>query len=67
MAEKKIAPKRQMTTIDYKDVKTLKRYLNSFGQIESRRRTGLSNVQQRRLSTAIKRARYLALLPYEIR
>ena len=52
---------------DYKDVKTLRRYLNSFGQIEPRTRTGLSTKQQRRLARAIKRARELALLPYEIR
>lgn len=51
---------------DYKDIKTLKRYVNTFGQIDSKRRTGLSNKQQRRLAQAIKRARFLALLPYEL-
>lgn len=49
---------------DYKDVKTLSRYVNQFGQIESRRRTNLSIKQQRELATAIKRARHLALLPF---
>lgn len=49
---------------DYKDVKTLARYINQFGQIESRRRTNLSIKQQRELAVAIKRARHLALLPF---
>ncbi|MBI4101313.1 30S ribosomal protein S18, partial [Candidatus Microgenomates bacterium] len=42
---------------DYKDIKTLMRYVNAYGQIDSRRRTGLTNKQQRRLAKAIKRAR----------
>jgi len=49
---------------DYKDIKTLGRYINTFGQIESRRRTGLSAAQQRQLARAIKRARHLGLLPF---
>ena len=49
---------------DHKDIKTLQRYTNQFGQIESRRRTGFTNKQQNQLSTAIKRARHLALLPF---
>lgn len=49
---------------DYKDVKTLQRYVNQFGQIESRKKTGLKEFQQRRLAIAIKRARHLALLPF---
>ncbi len=49
---------------DYKDVKTLSRYLNTFGQIEPRKKTNLSAKQQRQLARAIKRARHLALLPY---
>ncbi|CAN5680623.1 hypothetical protein BH23PAT2_BH23PAT2_09110 [soil metagenome] len=49
---------------DYKDFKTLQRYVNGFGQIESRKKTGLKESQQRRLATAIKRARHLALLPF---
>lgn len=57
---KKTSPK----YFDYKDAETLRRYLNSYGQIETRSRTGLSAVSQRRLSVAIKRARHLALLPF---
>lgn len=49
---------------DYKDFKSLQRYVNSYGQIESRKKTGLTESQQRHLSRAIKRARHLALLPF---
>ena len=49
---------------DYKDFKTLQRYVNVYGQIETRKKTGLNEAQQRRLSTAIKRARHIALLPF---
>ena len=49
---------------DYKDFKTLQRYVNAYGQIESRKKTGLSESQQRHLATAIKRARHIALLPF---
>jgi small subunit ribosomal protein S18 len=49
---------------DYKDVKTLQRYVNQYGQIEVRKRTGLTEMQQRRLAKAIKRARHIALLPF---
>lgn len=50
--------------IDYKDFSRLKRYLSERGKIEPRRKTGLSAYHQRSLTTAIKRARYMALLPY---
>jgi small subunit ribosomal protein S18 len=49
---------------DYKDVKTLQRFVNQYGKIEVRKRTGLTEMQQRRLSRAIKRARHIALLPF---
>jgi len=49
---------------DYKDYKTLQRYINQYGQIETRKKTGLSESQQKRLNVAIKRARHLALLPF---
>ena len=49
---------------DYKDVKTLQRFVNQYGQIEVRKRTGLTEMQQRRLAAAIKRARHIALLPF---
>ena len=49
---------------DYKDVKTLQRYVNPYGQIEPIGKTGLSAKQQLQLAVAIKRARHLALLPF---
>jgi len=62
------AKKRNSTPefFDFKDVKTLQRYVNSYGQIESRRRTNLSGKQQHQLAVAIKRARQLALLPFVV-
>jgi small subunit ribosomal protein S18 len=51
-------------SFDYKDIKTLQRYLNMFGQIEPRRKTGLTAKQQNQLSKAVKRARHIALLPF---
>jgi small subunit ribosomal protein S18 len=49
---------------DYKDAKTLLRFIDMYGQIEPVAKTGLSAKQQRQLATAIKRARHLALLPF---
>jgi small subunit ribosomal protein S18 len=51
-------------TIDYKDVQRIRRFVSEWGKIESRRKTGTCSPHQRHLSTAIKRARYLAWLPY---
>ena len=50
--------------IDYKDLATLKNYVMENGKIVPSRITGTSAKYQRQLSSAIKRARYLALLPY---
>ena len=50
--------------IDYKDVPRLRRFLSERGKIEPRRRTGTCAKHQRRLSVALKRARFMALLPY---
>ncbi|MCA9563039.1 MAG: 30S ribosomal protein S18 [Myxococcales bacterium] len=51
--------------IDYKDVPLLKRFISPRGKILPTRLTGVSAKYQRKLSLAIKRARHLALLPYE--
>lgn len=59
--------KNDIKYFDYKDFKTLQRFVNPYGQIESRKKTGLSAKQQRQLTTAIKRARHLALLPFVAR
>lgn len=50
--------------IDYKDMDTLKAYITETGKIVPSRITGTSARYQRQLATAIKRARYIALLPY---
>jgi len=50
--------------IDYKDVSVLSRYISNQGKIVSRRRSRSCAKHQRNLAHAIKRARYLALLPY---
>lgn len=50
--------------IDYKDTATLRPYISDRGKIEPRRKTGTCAKHQRTLAKAIKRARYLALLPY---
>jgi len=53
--------------IDFKDVKTLQRFISERGKIVPSRITAVSAPKQRRLSQAIKRARYLALLPYIVK
>jgi len=50
--------------IDYKDPRSLQRYLSEHGKISPSRISGVSPKYQRQLATAIMRARYLALLPY---
>jgi small subunit ribosomal protein S18 len=50
--------------IDYKDLETLKAYISETGKIVPSRITGTKAKYQRQLSTCIKRARFLALLPY---
>ena len=50
--------------IDYKDLQTLKAYITETGKIVPSRITGTSAKYQRQLASAIKRARYVALLPY---
>ena len=49
---------------DYRDAKTLQRYLDNYGRIEPISKIGLSAKQQRQLATAVKRARHIALLPF---
>jgi len=53
-----------ITEIDYKDLDLLKQYISETGKIVPSRITGTSARYQRQLSIAIKRARFLALLPY---
>ncbi|OGC87668.1 30S ribosomal protein S18 [Candidatus Adlerbacteria bacterium RIFCSPHIGHO2_02_FULL_54_18] len=57
----------QFQHIDYKDIEMLKKFLNPHGKIMPRRRTGLNASNQRALAEAVKRARFMALLPYIVR
>ena len=54
----------KVTYIDYKDTAKLKRFLSERSKILPRRTTGTCAIHQRELTTAIKRARQIALLPY---
>ncbi|MDR0788584.1 MAG: 30S ribosomal protein S18 [Bifidobacteriaceae bacterium] len=50
--------------IDYKDIDTLNHFISNKGKIRSRKTTGVTVQQQRRIATAIKRARFMALMPF---
>ncbi len=50
--------------IDYKDTAIISKFVNPQGRIMSRKKTGVTAKNQRKLATAIKRARFMALLPY---
>ena len=50
--------------IDYKDTESLRKVMSGNGKIQSRRRTGATAMEQRMLARAVKRARYMGLLPY---
>lgn len=54
------------TSIDYKDPDQLKRFITDRGKIIPRRISGATAAQQRMICTSVKRARYLALLPYSV-
>ena len=53
--------------IDYKDTEILRKFLNPHGRILSRKRSGISARYQRQLAVAVKRARFMGLLPYVAR
>ena len=61
---KRLSPIKPGDPIDYKDVDLLKKFLTEQGKILPRRMTGLTARQQRNLTTAVKRARIMALLPF---
>ena len=50
--------------VDYKDAETLKKFLNEQGKLLPRRLTGTSQKYQKKVATAVKRARHLAMLPF---
>ncbi|MDY6781406.1 MAG: 30S ribosomal protein S18 [Cyanobacteriota bacterium] len=61
---KRLSPIKPGDPIDYKDVELLRKFITERGKILPRRITNLTTQQQKDLTEAIKRARYLALLPY---
>lgn len=56
--------KNNIKEIDYKDVQTLRRFISSYSKIVPRKRNGVCSKHQRKLATAIKRARVMAILPF---
>jgi small subunit ribosomal protein S18 len=60
----RVSPIKPEEPIDYKDVDLLRKFITERGKILPRRITGLTAKQQRALTTAIKRARLIALLPF---
>jgi small subunit ribosomal protein S18 len=54
----------KLEEIDYKDIATLQRLTSAQGKLFSRKRSGLNAPAQRRVALAVKRARFMALLPY---
>ncbi len=61
---RRVSPIKPEEPIDYKDVDLLRKFVTERGKILPRRITGLTAKQQRNLTTSIKRARILALLPF---
>jgi len=59
--------KQAKSYIDYKNVETLKQYLSPQGKILPRRLSRISTKKQRKIALAIKRARYMGLLPFVVR
>lgn len=57
-------PEVNLENIDYKDVETLRKFVNPHARIQSRKRTGNPARFQRAVEVAIKRARFMGLLPY---
>lgn len=66
VAKKKVCPidEAGVTNIDYKDTAFLKKYLTKFNRIIPRYYSGTSLRNQKKLAVAVKKARYMALLPY---
>jgi len=53
--------------IDYKDIEVLKKFINSHARVNSRKKTGVNSKNHRKLEQAIKRARFMGLLPFVAR
>lgn len=59
-----ILTQNDISYVDYKDVDLLKQFINPHGRIISRKRSNLTAKQQRAVESAVKRARFMGLLPY---
>ncbi len=59
-------PNVDVSAIDYKDVKTLQKFVSERGRIMPARVTGVDSKTQRKIALSIKRARFLALMPYKV-
>lgn len=64
MAQNNILTQNDIRIVDYKDVDLLKNFLNPHGRVLDRRKSGLTAKQQRAVEEAVKRARFMGLLPY---
>lgn len=64
MSKNNILTQNDIQYVDYKDVDLLKQFVNPHGRVMDRRKTGLTAKQQRAVEAAIKRARFMGLLPY---
>ncbi len=64
---KNVIVQQNIENIDYKDVELLKKFLNPHARLMARKRTGISAKHQRELANAVKRARFMALLPFVAR
>ena len=56
--------KNKISHVDYKDLDLLDKFINQHGRMIARRHTGLSDKNQKKVEKAIKRARFMALIPY---
>lgn len=57
----------QIDYVDYKDWQQIKKFTSSYGKIAPKRRSGVCSKHQRKLAMAIKRSRFMALLPYVVK
>jgi small subunit ribosomal protein S18 len=57
----------KVTYIDYKDIDVIKKFVNPHGRLIARKRTNVSANHQRQLANALKRARFLGLMPFVVR
>ncbi|PID83129.1 30S ribosomal protein S18 [Candidatus Campbellbacteria bacterium] len=62
--KKDIIKENKISHVDYKDLELLSKFVNQHGRMIAKRHTGLSDKNQKKVEKAIKRARFMALMPY---